>query len=61
MPDFPQIKPTPKQMEALSVTFFFSQYLSKFAAVVEAEQRRQRGSSIGRKRRARRARGRGDG
>jgi hypothetical protein len=38
---------------------FFSRYLGKLAAVVEAEQRRQRGPTIGRKRRARRARGRG--
>jgi hypothetical protein len=40
---------------------FFSRYLGKLAAVVEAEQRRQRGPSIGRKRRARRARGRANG
>ncbi len=37
----------------------YLRYLGKLAAVAEAEQRRQRGPSIGRKRRARRARGRG--
>jgi hypothetical protein len=69
MPDFPEIIPTPAQMEALSVTFqrfgracqvAVNQIVDAFTAVMadEAEQRRQRGPSIGRKRRARRARGR---
>ena len=69
MPDFPQIRPTPVQVEALSATFqrlgracrvAVDQIVDAFAAVMadEAEQRRQRGPSIGRKRRARRARGR---
>jgi hypothetical protein len=90
MPDFPQIIPTPAQMEALSVSFqrvnraakvaadqvvdafapvaaaaahlrrHFSPFVRKLAAAVEAEQRRQQGPSIGRKRRTRRARGRAD-
>jgi hypothetical protein len=72
MPDFPQITPTPAQVEALNVTFqrfghacqvAVNQIVDAFAAVMadEAEQRRQRGPTIGRKRRARRARGRGRG
>jgi hypothetical protein len=70
MPDFPQIIPTPAQMEALSATLqrfgracqvAVNQIVDAFTAVMadEAEQRRQRGPSISRKRRARRARGRG--
>jgi hypothetical protein len=94
MPDFPQIIPTPAQVEAVSASFQrfgracqvaadqiadaftadriggrpftpfpfqrrYLRYLGKLAAVVEAEQRRQQGPTIGRKRRARRARGRG--
>jgi hypothetical protein len=92
MPDFPQIIPTPAQVETVSASFQrfghacqvaadqivdafaadrisgrpftpfpfqrrYLRYLGKLAAVAEAEQRRQRGPSIGRKRRARRARG----
>jgi hypothetical protein len=68
MPDFPQTIPTPAQVEALSVTFqrlgracqvAVNQIVDAFAAVMadEAEQRRQRGPTIGRKRRTRRARG----
>ena len=70
MPDFPRIRPTPAQMEALSATFqrfgracqvAVDQIVDAFAAVVadEAEQRRQQGPTISRKRRERRARERG--
>jgi len=66
----PQIIPTPAQLEALSVTFqrfgraakvAADQIADAFAAVMadEAERRRQRGPTISRKPRARRARGRG--
>ena len=55
MSDFPQIIPTPAQMEALSASYLIHCHLGRAA---KAEQRRQRGPSIGRKRRARRARGR---
>jgi hypothetical protein len=64
MPDFPQTIPTPAQVifqrfgRACQVAV--NQIADAFAAVMadEAEQRRQRGPTTGRKRRARRARGR---
>jgi hypothetical protein len=56
MPDFPQITPTPAQMKALSASYLIHCHLGRAAKV---EQRRPPGPSIGRKRRARRARGRG--
>jgi hypothetical protein len=70
MPDFPYTIHIPTQLEALSSGFQRFGQAVKVAAdqVVEAgaavmadetDQRRQRGPSIGRKRRARRARGRG--
>jgi hypothetical protein len=72
MPGFPRNIHIPTQLEALSSGFqrvgqavkvAANQMADAFAAVMadEAEQRKQRGSTIGRKRRARRAGGRGDG
>lgn len=64
MPDFPQIIPTPAQVTfqrfGRACQVAVDQIVDAFAAVMadETEQRRQRGPSIGRKRRARRARGR---
>ena len=71
MPDFPYTIHIPTQLEALSSGFqrvgqaakvAADQIADAFAAVMadEAERRRQRGPTIGRKRRARRARGRAD-
>jgi hypothetical protein len=70
MPDFPYTIHIPTQLEALSSGFqrvgqaakvAVDQIVDAFTAVMadEAGQRRRRGPSIGRKRRTRRARGRG--